>query len=480
MHVLLLSPLSEVAVNRDLMYGCWCLGKRVANIVVPNVSLASIGAYLQCRGHMVRVVDENAAGPVPGGIPWSEFDLVVVLSNTTTFISDARRLAQVKASSDRTKTVMCGQHVTALPESIAAWPVDFAIRGEPEPVLGALCERLETKEGFSDVPGLVSRNDDGTLEVPAAPRPTCDLDSYPLPDRSLLPRGHYFHPLARSKPFTSVMASRGCKGACIFCTSPAFYGRTYRQRSCENVLAELALIQTQGYREVLFRDETLSADVDRLRRICDGMLSRGIRLTWMCNVVCGAVDASDLRLMKRAGCHTVMFGVESGDPGILRRIHKPTNLKAIEETTRASQALGLATHVHMLVGNPGETRETVRSSMQLLKRLKPTTADIGVVVPFPGSELYAQLLKEDPAVGDATGLSQEDTHLRSFHMESLCSLGPDELSAAVREMYRLVYGSPATWWQNIRACTTPVAASNRLRSAISLGLLLLASNRDQG
>jgi len=452
------------------MYGCWCLGGRVADIVLPNMGLASIGSVLKVAGHEVMLADDNVSSPLlaHGEAHSLDFDAVVLLSNTTTFVTDCDHVARLKEVDSSLTTVFCGQHVTAIPESIRGTPIDYAVRGEPDLVVRELIDALDSGVEVREMPGVIWIDEHGDLLDNERRAPIGDLDSLPFPDRSLLPAGRYFHPLARRHPFTTAITSRGCKGNCLFCTSPSFYGSGYRQRSSGHVLAELEVIHRAGFQEVLFRDELLSADQERLDEVCRGMLDRRIRLSWMCNVLVGDLDVDLMRLMKRAGCHTIMCGLESGDPNVLRRIRKNRRIEDMVRTFRDASRAGLATHAHIMVGNPGESESSLDQSRKLLRMLKPTTVDIGIAVPFPGSGLYEMIRANAPEVGDVTALAAHEVHVSSFFNESVCDLTRQQLAEAVSSMYRQFYISPWTLFRNIRSCTTLTALSNRFRSAISV------------
>ena len=111
-----------------------------------------------------------------------------------------------------------------------------------------------------------------------------DLDTLPFPDRSLLPaKVDYFNPVVKRVPYTTAITSRGCPAKCSFCTVPYFYGNRYRRRSAENVLQELELISSLGFREVMFRDETFTAFPERNKTICREMIHPHIDLSWISN-----------------------------------------------------------------------------------------------------------------------------------------------------------------------------------------------------
>ena len=473
MNVLLYNPtVHGRKVNRDLMYGCWCLGNRVANIVLPNLALASIGTVLKNEGYDENVIDENVEGEKKSlEIALFHFDAVIILTNTITFHNDCKKIEELKNIQPQITAIFCGQHITAVPESIKNTPVDIGVLGEPELVIKELIKVLEKKWPIDKLQGIVWKDNNGQCKNNGPGPMVKNLDNLPVPDRSLLPKGGYFHPLARRGPFTTIISSRGCKGNCVFCTSPFFYRNTYRKRSAENVLYELRLLYKTGYREILFRDEVFTLDNDRLQKICKGLINEKLRLSWMCNTRVGRINRDTMRLIKKAGCHTLMCGVESGDPEILKQIKKGIHIDRGIQMFKDAKKTGLSTHAHFLVGNPCETRTSILNTLHLLKKIKPTTIDIGIVVPYPGSGLYKTMKKSIPALGDATSLGIDNIHMNSFFNEKICELEPEELSQTIKKLYKEFYCWPQTWWNNLLACTTPKAFVNKIMSALSIARL---------
>jgi len=468
MRVVLYSPRADnLHINRDLLYGCWCHGRRVADIVLPNIALATIGTLLSQDGHHVQIVDENASPDQPAGargVP--ACDAVVILGNTHTFPFDLERLSSGRLQHAGVVTILCGQHVTAIPSDLDATDVDYGVLGEPEGPLRDLLRALDAAEDVGEIPGLTRRDERGRFQVQSPGPPLRDLDELPIPDRGLLPAGTYRHPLARRQPFTSVVSSRGCVGHCLFCNSPSFYQGTYRERSAPHVLAELQAVYQQGYREVLFRDEVFSIHPRRTREICEGLARSGVQLSWMCNAIAGRLDLETMQVMKAAGCHTLIIGVESGDPEILERIGKGTDLATIARTFEWARTVGLSTHAHFIVGHPGETRETVASTKRFIRRIRPTTIDVGIAVPYPGSRLYDMVLERAPELASQPLQHPAEMHTRSCHNEIICDLRPQELSQLTESIYREFYTDPRTIVRNVVAMRGAGGWRTRASSAI--------------
>ena len=368
---------------------------------------------------------------------------LVLMSATQSFRRDVSLLERIKSIRPEIKTILFGSHPTFMPQySLQADAVDYIVRREPEQTLRELLAALSRNEDPSDLPGLGYKDADGAIHI-NPDRPFMNLDDLPIPDRSLLPKGvDYFNPVVKKVPYTTMQTSRGCPGHCIFCTAPTFYGRRVRTRSAGSVLEELRQIKQMGFREVFFRDETFTAYENRNHEICEGILSENLDLAWIANARVDMVDSTSLRLMKRAGCHMVKFGVESGNDEILRNYKKGTNQAQIREAFAAAQSAGLDTHAHLVFGGPGETLETIDQTIRFVKDLNPTTASFGILTPYPGSELFDMVAREHPEIKDGTDSNMDNLHVQGFYNESLCRIEAPQLGRAVVRAYRKFYLRP--------------------------------------
>ena len=451
MHVMVLVPptLQTGNVARDLLYGCWCRGKRIAGIQFPPVSQLWVSTVLKGAGIEADLVDAAAMGMDIEGLRAEApgYDAVVVLTSTMTVNEDAGVLAALKEANPRLKTIVFGAHPTFMPlVTLEKDGIDIVVCGEAEYVIRDLAAALDRGDGeWRDVPGI-GFVDDGRVRL-NEPYPFIEnLDDLSIPDRSQLPQGiDYFNPVVKRLPYTTAFTMRGCPGKCTFCSSPSFYGRKIRARSAGSVLEELRVIQAQGYREVFFRDEIFTVSKKRTRAICEGILSEGLDLTWICSARVESVDRDLLAIMKKAGCHMVRFGVESGSQAILDGIQKGTTIAGIEETFSWTKEVGIDTHAHTMVGMPGETEETIEATIALLRRIEPTIITCGICTPYPGTELFDQVRKDCPEVGDGSDCDLTRLHTTAYFNHLFTSLSPETLQRSIRKVYRSFYMRPRYW-----------------------------------
>ena len=452
MRILFLVPPSKGVKNvaRDLVYGCWCRGKRIGGITFPPVSLLTVATVLRKAGHTVALVDAPAiqASLVVLKKKIKNFDFVVVLTSTASVNEDAQVLTELKKANRKLKTIVFGGHPTAMPKETLSKPgVDIIVRREAEFVLRDLINAFEKRQNWQAIKGIGFEKD-GQLVVNELYPLIEDLDILPIPDRSLLPKkSEYFNPVVKRLPYTTIFTSRGCPGQCIFCASPVFYGQKVRAQSAERVLREMEEIKKLGYKEVFIRDENFTVSKERVKAICEGILRRDLGLSWICSSRIDAVDKELLLLMKKAGCHLIRFGVESGDQKILSEIKKGIKPSLTQKVFAWAGEIGLDTHAHLMIGMPQETEKTIKKTICFAKKIKPSLATFGICTPFPGTKLFEQVANVYPEISDGSKADLRHLHTTAFYNHVFTKVSEEDLGRLLRLAYREFYFQPSLWWR---------------------------------
>ncbi|HEY4761177.1 MAG TPA: radical SAM protein [Thermoguttaceae bacterium] len=382
MRILLINP-PWVIRNRKNVW------RSVASIM-PPLGVAWLAAVLERDGHDVAILDAHAERiDMDDVITWIReqdgFELVG-LTATTPLIGNALEIARrVKREWPHTVVVLGGVHPTVLPNEVLGEPaVDLVVRGEGE---NTLCE-IAAGKPWETIQGLSYRREELIIHNPDREL-IRDLDSLPLPAYHLLPMSKYRPAAGAAKrtPATSVLATRGCPGRCTFCYR--IFGNSLRFRSGEKVAQEVKLLQDRyGIREVCFYDDTFTAIKREVRAFCRAVLDWKLDLTWSCFTRIDAFEEETFRMMKDAGCHQVMFGVESANQDILKNINKKINVDKAEHVIRSMQKLGLDVRAAFMLGNPGETEVTMEENIRFALRLDPDLVQFNITTPFPGTEMY--------------------------------------------------------------------------------------------
>ncbi len=455
MNVFVLNPGSEQTRNviRDLIYGCWCKGKRIGGMKTPPLNLLHIATILKDAGHKVYFRDALAEGigidKLTGVL--KQTDIVIINTSTMTFAEDCGVLSRCKKVNKNIKTIIFGSHPTFMPEESLTGPIDFIVRKEPEFIIRDLVNAL-SDGSYKDVKGIGYRKDGKVVLTEDYGFP--DIDDLPIPDRTLLPKDvDYFNPLTKKIPYTTMVTSRGCPALCTFCTVPTFYGNKIRARSKENVIKELEIIKKQGYKEVWIRDETFTVYKKRNREICQEMIDRKLNLSWMCNARIGSIDKETMALMKKAGCHMIKFGVESGVQKILDNVRKGIKVTQTVKTFRWAHEVGIDTHAHMMLGMPGDSRRTIEKTIEFVKKIDPTTVSFAICTPYAGTPLFDEVKKKNPGIMDGTACNLKGVHETSFYNQHFTSLTDKEISSYLKKAYRSFYFRPSylfRWLLRIR------------------------------
>lgn len=447
MRILVLNPPSKSTKNyiRDLIYGCWCKGKRIGGAKSPPLNLLYVATVLKNEGHFVKFLDalaeQKTVEDVVKGI--KHFDMVVESTSQMSFHEDVEVLAELKKANPNLRTVIFGSQPTFHPEeALDQEAVDIIIKREPEFVLRDFVNLLD--KGDSDwkkVKGIGFR--DGKKKVINPDYHFIDVNELPIPDRSMLPKKvDYFNPIIKRVPYTTAMTSRGCPGLCTFCNVPDFYGKTDRYMSAERVIEEIKSIIALGYKEIWFRDETFSAFPERNKKICQWIIDNKVDITWIANARINMINKETMEIMKKAGCHMIKFGVESGVQQILNNVKKGITVKRTREVLQWTKEVGIDVHAHMMLGMPGDTKETIEQTINFVKEIEPTTVTFGICTPYAGTPMFKEVAEKDPSIKDGSSLSKQQLHVESYYNQHYCTVSNKDLQNYLKKAYKKFYFRP--------------------------------------
>lgn len=360
---------------------------------------ASAATLLATDGHEVKWIDgiarhmteEEFTGEYCGFEP----DLFLLETKTPVVKATWRMIRILKEKCPGSRIVLCGDHVTAMPEeSLANSPVDFIITGgDYDFLFRDLVRAIEKK---TDLPPGVWFKDGSTAKNTGKFILNGKLDDLPWIDRDLTQWKLYARENGnfRNLPGTYTMAGRDCWwGKCRFCSWTTLYGN-WRTRSPENVLDEIGMLLDKYPLKEIFDDTGCFPAGEWLRAFCKGMVERGYskRITFGCNMIPGALSGELYDAMAEANFKFVLFGLESASQSTLRRINKCPKADDIENSLRMARDAGLRSHVTCMVGYPWETREEARETISMARRLFDRgdieTLQATVVIPYPGTPLF--------------------------------------------------------------------------------------------
>lgn len=358
---------------------------------LPPMGLLYIAAALENGGHQVVIKDLTVEGVTVSNADITNASLVGISSDTTR-IDKALTLAR-QASSLGVQVVMGGPHPQFLAKEIlSSGYVNYIVRGEGEPVIAELADTIEQGKDPAGVNGLIFLDKNGQIyETPDAKKP--DVEKLPLPARHLVDLKNYTGYVA-GRPAAPVITSRGCPGACHFCSSSSFFGRGWRARSAASVLTEIDLLYNEyGYRAIAFMDDNFTLLPERVCQIADGLIQRGYDLKlWNFSRVDSIVrNPQMVTKMAAAGCFMVYLGIESEDRDTLNSLGKRSTAEDAAEAVRMLKANGIEVYGSYIIGNLNESAKEIRRTVDMAIRLDTQVAQFSILTPYPGTQLYQQL-----------------------------------------------------------------------------------------
>jgi radical SAM superfamily enzyme YgiQ (UPF0313 family) len=408
----------------------------------PPLGLLYIAAVLERESFPVRIIDSYAehydvSTTVKEALKFNP-DIVGITAVTPTFGNAIMIAKALKKANPDVTIAMGGPHITPTGALILQNHkcVDICVKHEGE---YAFLE-LTQKKPLKDILGIFYRNDAGTV-ITNPDRPLLEnLDELPFPARHLIDLSKYHHVLYSSygEPLTEMTTSRGCPYKCSFCASKITNGSRVRFRSVENVIEEVdELINNYGIKVIEFRDDTLTLNPPRFKRLCEELKKRDVDFIGNAKVNMVARFPEMAQQAKDAGCKLFLFGCESGDQKILDSFLKSQTVEDIKQAFKIVNHVGLDTLACFILGSPLETRETARKTIDLSKEISPTFVEYFLLNPHPGTESE----EEAKRVGMMTNVNWEEVsapqwfnptiHHPIFSEEELKSM----LSSAYREFY---------------------------------------------
>jgi anaerobic magnesium-protoporphyrin IX monomethyl ester cyclase len=234
------------------------------------------------------------------------------------------------------------------------------VGGEAEEIIVEIAKRIQNKSSLAGIPGV---NLPGTEQELVPAPPVMDLDQLEYPASDLAPPDRYYNHLSlyTAHPFSCMLASRGCQMNCSFC-SQMYPGtkRTYRLRNPDNVIKEMRTLRQQyGIRHIKFQDDNFGGNREWLEHFCHGWIQQKMHLSWNCsmNPLFFLRDSEFLlKLMYKAGCVCIHFGLQSANPDILKKVNRnPNEPDLIMKLIPLMKRIGYYTIIDFIYGLPGET-----------------------------------------------------------------------------------------------------------------------------
>ncbi|MFM2125030.1 MAG: hypothetical protein RL328_1481, partial [Acidobacteriota bacterium] len=374
-----------------------------------------------------------------------DFELLVLFTSTPGFNVDVKIANMMKDTNPKLKVCFVGPPVTSEPDKAlnATTAIDFIVRREFDHQIANYAKGVPLEE----LPGVSFRKDGKNVHNPEGPVIE-NLDELPWVTKVYkrdLDFRRYNVPFLLN-PYLSFYTSRGCPAMCTFCLWPQTHsGHRWRLRSNEDIVNEVKYVKENfpGLKEIFFDDDTFNYREARTIALCKEF--EKLDFTWSCT---SRVTTSEdtLKAMKDAGARLLIVGYESGDQQILKNIKKGATVEGAKRFTDQAHKLGLTIHADFIIGLPGETRDTIRKTIDFAKNLDCETIQVSIAHAYPGTEFY-DFAKQNALVN--INMSDEQGHqLPNVIYPGI--LDEAEMMDWVERFYGEYYFRPKAAWRIVR------------------------------
>ena len=414
-------------------------------MIWPQTNLAILASMVNKLGLTADIVDCIAEK-----ISWDKYKKILektqpkyCFSNliSVTFHNDCAALYLSKKISNSI-TVGMGPHLTNDPKKNIkdVDGLDYIICNEAENTLFELIQYLEKKneplfdeikdiKGLCFIPAKICIDNNSQEPFQTEKREFIkNLDDLPLPRHDLLPLDKYWAPILGN--YTFIETSRGCPYKCIFCRQGIMYNWKYRIRSAESLFKEVMFLYNKGIKHIMFHSDTFTVNEKVVIELCDRLIEAGSPVKWSCNGHAKTLSEKPhlLKKMKEAGCWMLAIGIESGDNGVLEKARKSTTVEMVSKAVREIHKQKIEVWGYFIIGLPGETVKTIKKTIDLSLSLPLTIAKFDIGAPYPGTEFYDYVIKNNL-------IKLNDENPEDFDQNASAIVSYDDLSAEEIKKY---------------------------------------------
>ncbi|MBS3165677.1 radical SAM protein [Candidatus Woesearchaeota archaeon] len=352
----------------------------------PHLGIAMLMAYLDKHGFETSVIDLQLGYTIKDVLKRvEEFkpNLIGITMFSFDFVNTYDLINEIKTKT-KLPLILGGAHIsTVKSEALQKTQADFGITRDGEIPLLQLCMGYP----LEDIKSLIWRNEKGEIIENKTRELNWQLDDLPVPAYDKFELSRYIHYIDRRLP---IETSRGCPYSCTYCDVKVSMGQAFRPRSPEAILAEIKYFYDQGYHFFEFVDDVFTMDLDRAKKTCRMILESGMKFRWNCanGIRADRIDEELLRLMKEAGCEFVAYGLETGNPEMLKIVKKAITLDKATEAFHLTKKIGLKFAVNFIIGHQEETFERAMDSIKYAKSIPADYVNFSNMIPYPGTEIY--------------------------------------------------------------------------------------------
>lgn len=436
----------------------------------PPISLAYIAATAKKANHDVKILDMDAEKIDIHHLNKyiKNFNPKVIGFNVlTNNLKEILAISKIiKIENPNIMIIYGGVQLNLYPELTIKYPyVDFGVIGEGEETFPELLDSLEKKKNLESVKGIIYKKNNKIIKTP--PRePIPDLNLIPFPARELLLNNKYYSLISQRSPVTIAITSRGCPYNCSFCYRPNYWHKI-RYVSPQYVINEFKECSDLGIKEIMIYDDNFSLNRERTIEICKKLINEKLDLTWDIRTRIDQIDEELLRWLWKAGCKRICYGVESGDPDVLKTYNKKITIPKIKEVFQMTRKFGFDILAYFMIGAPGETKETINNTFKTMISLDPDYIHLTHLIPYPDTSLFNYGVKNGIFKEDIwTKLSSLDYN--TFPMFTNGELTREDIFDYVKMGYHKFYYRPNYILQRFRKISNFKSLWRTFKAAISI------------
>jgi anaerobic magnesium-protoporphyrin IX monomethyl ester cyclase len=359
----------------------------------PPLGIGYIASYIRSQGYSVAIIDCTFM---------NEKEVVAEARRLKPSITGIYSMLSMKESAVRlakqlkpyTSLLVAGGPLPTSSPHLFLDNFDLVVLGEGEETLLDLFRTLDDGQLPSKIEGTIYREKESgnVKKSPCRINNKKNLDLLPFPSRDLYSHTEYknYFRWHHGYTITSMITSRGCPFNCEFCSRPVF-GNNYRGRSPSNIADEIESIVPYGYDRIWIADDIFPISQKVGAAVCDEIINRQIDVSWECLCRADIMNTKIASKMRKAGCHRVFFGLESGNNEVLKAMNKRLSVEQAKKAVRAAKSAGIKVGAFFILGYPGETSETVLNTIRFAASLSLDYVSFTVPYPIFGTPLYEKL-----------------------------------------------------------------------------------------
>lgn len=433
-NILLLNPPAPSLYIRDY----YCSFESKADYYWPPQDLLALSGLLS-TAHRVFVLDtiveKKSTGEICDFIRENHIDNVIFTTGTATMAFEKSSLQEIKDNTGVFIAASAGILKYEAEQFFRRFPfLDAALLDFTDPEISEFFTDPHSKKWDT----IWVKKEDRLIQSKNEFKKEF---SFPPPQHRLFPFRKYAIPIAKHHPYVVVITSLGCPYQCRFCTIPP-YGTKYR--NIENTLEELRMIKEMGVKEILFQDPTFTVNTKHMNALLNRMIEEDLTFSFSCNTDINSMNEEKISLMKRAGCHTVNVGLESGNENILVRYNKKLDRQKALDVIRLFKKHKIRTLGYFIVGLPGETVETIEETIAFSKKLDVDFASFAIATPDVGSDLRREAIEEGWIDGDVDFFDSTQNPIMKFP-----GLSIETIKKMRNKAERQFYLRPSYIWKRI-------------------------------